>query len=1812
MPVYYKNGDSWENVEAPYFKQDGEWVLPEQVYIKDGGKWRLVFEEFTFNVSTLSPDKSTRSFTFKGSLDQFEDDFSPKNAFFKEEELTDSVTVNAVSVDKQRKLIAIGGDDQKVYVYNQSKIIQPSGEISDIDKFTSPRVLGNVKDTIRSIDFYESEKELAVAADDLYIYDSDFKNVRTLSTAGDDGDYFTDVEFYEGGVLAAGLNGTFTYIFEKDDDGVWQRQNKLNDGINGEVSSVSFKQNSGRLAVGNIQGQVGIFDNVLTASTSTSQITDFDGNGAVDVAFEASGERLATLDFNERIRVYENSSLENDEAQYDFNKTEESEVGDDGAIVWDEQKNLAHASVDGNLYVLPISGSNVSAIKVFDDADKPYQDVAWDNRNQYLVGGTKEDGTGVGYAFSTGVQMFFQWGKVTNEGFEKFKKSTGTRSLGSFETEIVGLEPNKTYEYRAGGETVGGRIAVSKVPDEPENTVHKFKTPVIEFNSSAKTPTPKTTSATLRGEVSTFETQEGSSISADYIPAFQYKKSTREVFANEVELDPTGDSIISEEVTGLEPETGYDYRLKITYQGTVAYGDGGDPENPDFTTQRVKAAFDEGDSGVTFGSMSDATFTGGNIPDAQTKEKTVQMVQGSSTGGSYTVQDIQITGLDSTQFRIEDSYLDDDGNFDSPFEVPGDDDEFTVIFDPTTAGDGVTLKEADLEISHNAPFPEEADGSREDPISQKLTGYAEDPTELEFDADTLSFPTTQDGNEEENVVTVKERGLSYGASNIEVTEDSDQPSNTDTGEWRIEDRNNIDDTVGPDGSFDFSVFWNASEDEIQTYQVEITYNADGGWTGQKTLSGGITGEVDGEITVDVGGEGVTRNTGNSDPAIGDRFDPTITKEKDSNGSTIEDVTDVKEFIVLEDLDGNYRVQHMEITGTHSGDFQILNAPSDATDNSAATEVLIENDSSLNFDIEFNPSSTINAGTRTAELNVYAENVTNSHPVGESGNLFSLPLEAEALEPGEIVVENSSDIQVPEPVDAGVSIAGGNPIESEGGFPLTIRNKSTDIDVVLQSDSINNIFDEDFKVSSSIEGDVIGTSADAMDTETQAEVKFNPTVARAGDGGRGYSDGQKIDGYDADGDGTVENAYYKIFNDADFNVNPVNIRLEGEFQITDITYVDAASEDRDSSNEFDPSTDGTDIEIPATLNETATSDFTIYIPTGPNTVSTNAEIVDPDADPISLSSPKSGILDINGSKDSTPQDFLQAEIQYNPTEDSDYGVTQDIPVHWDNHTQSQTVTVKGVEGAGLDVSVKSGSSATGSNVDDYGDVVPNYEGLIVQMPDTTENTESNVTTVRAAEVGGNRAINITSDYGFETSDPNLSGNETANGQFILSNNNITDGTTLQGNEATADITFDPDDGEGGSDFGVYGEFQHDFDDPEETWKESPVLIAFEGTVDNKPILSMDDGNDGTAEYEALEEETDTSWYISIDENGNDNIATVEEIVISTDTQPPSFSLNDNDDDNLVDTGQPNNVAGGSFDISDSGTVSNNFVKFTAPDDPIGSDTTYEGDDGGEFKIFYSGEGIDGTNSTTVDLKGTALEPATIDVDSDIDFGTWEQGAGTVNTGGYTDPDPSEEFTIYETKGNEGFTIDNINVSTAAGNLFELNDPNNDGDNVPAGGSVTRAFKARGAYFSDGGKYTATATINVSTNSSNTTLQVQDDEITAEVKTVKASISATKKGQVGDPPGVAQVNYNINPEWNIYDFPVDANPQAEIDYNLDGGDGYEDYSLIGSAGGEIIQKTYTADNTSKTVRFKIYESSDQNTEIAYAEFTFDLPENPNEFE
>lgn len=1032
MPLFYKQGDSpgvWKNVQTPYMKQAGDWIEPEQVYIKEDGSWKLIFEKFTFVVETTGFTETSQKTVLEGRLNDFENDFEPEDSFFFDQKLDQPGYVNATAVNESEKQVAVGGEGAEVYVFDsQLRINRTSSgptpsRIDKLDTITQP------SGEINGLDF--DDNVLAVAADQLYIYDEDFNDINVFSA--DEGNEYTDVEFNPNtGDIAASTPGGYIYIYEIDGAN-WTRKNKIS--FASDAVSVSWRLSDSFLAVGKAGGIVDLYNTAFNSIQTRSDYT-----GEVKVEFNGSGV-LATVD-EEEVKVYSGDPLTLDETILD------STEGPEGDVDWSGTGFLLHASSDRRVYVYD-SNAAYELIKTFNNASRPFKSVSWDSENNQLVGGTSLNGSGEALLYSTGARMFFDWGEFGND-YEYRQRASGLRATGdpggNFEIGIDGLDPNTQYEFRAGGFAAGGRTVIDVERDSSNNIIEKdtFTTADIDVSTEGSTDTTST-SMTFVGTVDPYN--KGGNVDVSFEWGEQGNGLPNEVDAGFVSGSPPLQ--FSENVGGLAPAQTYEYRAKAKFGGVTVRG-----SINTVTIDNVTANMVSSDP-VDFGTAFEASTQ----DQGSTSSRNITIEESSGSGDGYNIENVSITGPDAGEFTV----VNVPSNAISPDVPSGTQQNIDVRFDAINDG----ARTASLEIDHDAP-------TGNDPLQIGLEGVVEKAVDLQVPGTT--FTTTADQNEETKTFNINETGGDYDATITSIEEANSQPANYESSEWRIVNRpGNLDGggnaTVPAGGTVSLEIGWNPDTGDAQDYVIDINYRGQGvpnSETEEITINGTVSGIVN--IAVDPERDGTTSRgvtDGSFTYTFTDRLDP----------DTLEDLVP---FSIVGDKDGDYTVNEISISGADSEDFFIQNAPASTTDGDSSTGQLVNitNPGEMRFDVGFSPATSDTQSEWNANLDIEADNANN--------NTHSINLVG--LQPSEITTSASS-------LSFGPTIHGGNFQNVNGTDErtietVTISNASSDRTFDVTDDAIDS---DDFEFFTAGAGSAGTGTIDGGDASTDltAEIEFAP-------------------------------------------------------------------------------------------------------------------------------------------------------------------------------------------------------------------------------------------------------------------------------------------------------------------------------------------------------------------------------------------------------------------------------------------------------------------------------------------------------------------------------------------------------------------------------------------------------------------------------------------------------------------------------------------------------------------------------------------------
>ena len=554
MAIFLKRNGSWQEIEEPYIKRNGDWILPEEGYIKENGEWKLIFEQFEFEVETVSASEQINEATFTGQLTAFED-FEESNFF--QTSLSDANSSPAAAVDGDSQKVAVGGGGGDVYIYDRD--------------FSQTNVLSNPSDRVLSCSYNASTGRLAVGSADnnVYVYGSDGNLEQALN---DPTDEVNEVEINENtGEIAAGSKDENVYVYDSGlslSDTVSQPSNP--------VKSLAWRESDGYLFVSSNPGEVTVFDGSLSVATSLSDAT---GNTRVSVD-EANG-RVAVLDSSD-IYIYTNNfSLTDQLAQFD--ETASGKLGD---IAWDDTGRIAHASRDSNLYIYNSSYQNIATLE---DSSRRFSEMDW-GTNEVIAAGADQGGQGDCYIFSTGVAAFFEYGKQ-GSGLQNRVRAGGRTALGQFTTTVDGLQPLTSYEVRAGGETAESRESFG------DTILFTTSDTILEVDT-LQPSNVFTSTADLRGEIKGFA---GFNQDADVF--FEWGEQTSGTVNTLQAGTQSGTGFFEKQVTGLKDGTSYVYQA-------VAEAEGRRESGPEVTFSTTAIQLSVSTLGATGVQSQSATLNG--------------------------------------------------------------------------------------------------------------------------------------------------------------------------------------------------------------------------------------------------------------------------------------------------------------------------------------------------------------------------------------------------------------------------------------------------------------------------------------------------------------------------------------------------------------------------------------------------------------------------------------------------------------------------------------------------------------------------------------------------------------------------------------------------------------------------------------------------------------------------------------------------------------------------------------------------------------------------------------------------------------------------------------------------------------------------------------------------------------------------------------------------------------------------------------------------------------------------------------------------
>lgn len=538
MALYLKRNGDWKLVDEPYIKRDGQWILPEEGYIKENGQWKLIFEQFDFDIETVSHGETQSEAILTGQLSGFggsnsTTDFSEAPHFIKS--LPEPATGSAVATSADLGKIVVGEAAGSAYVYDI--------DLSALIELTEPT------NDVTSVSIREPDGDIAVADADgnVFIYDGNFglKTNLTDQTAVP-----ADVEYDPSGRLAVASTDGDAYIY----DSSYGLENTLSYGP--AARSASWRLSDGFLAVGGDDPAVKVYDASLTQVQSINQNHD---TSTTSVAFGDQNGELAVLSEN-RVHVYNNN----------FTKTDNLDQGAGGPVgdlAWDGTGRLAHGSEDDFLYIFD---TNKNLIKTFDDAGRSYVSIGWDT-NQLLPTATLQSGAGAALVYSVAVSPFFQ---VVEQGTgftgAVRRRTPGLLNTGQFSRGIRNLIVDTEYDFRAGAEAETGRKAFGDTLT--------FKTPnIVAVTTTLQSGDVGPLEAELQGQVTDFN--RPLNLAETFFEWGPEQQSAPFDYPNEIKATdvnpekPGDDGTFAELLTGLDIDTSYQFRSKARYGGVTVFGD---------------------------------------------------------------------------------------------------------------------------------------------------------------------------------------------------------------------------------------------------------------------------------------------------------------------------------------------------------------------------------------------------------------------------------------------------------------------------------------------------------------------------------------------------------------------------------------------------------------------------------------------------------------------------------------------------------------------------------------------------------------------------------------------------------------------------------------------------------------------------------------------------------------------------------------------------------------------------------------------------------------------------------------------------------------------------------------------------------------------------------------------------------------------------------------------------------------------------------------------------------------------------------------
>lgn len=1746
MPIFVKQNGQWRTVDSPYIKRSGQWILPREAYIKENGQWKLIFEEFAFEVETVGPVEETVDETIlTGQLTDFED-FS--EAFFFDQSLTNATSATAVATDGTRQLTAIGGGNDTVYVYDKD--------------FALVQTLSAPTDIVNGLDFNSSTNELAVGCEDnnTYIYDSDFNLTNTLTDASGSVNDVAYDDQNSGDLAVASDDGVF-YIYDSS------YNNTISGTASGAVLSVDYRSSDGAFAFGDVNGSVTVLSGVAILYNSSSY------DGRTRLAFSPQG-KLAVVDETLVTVLTDNFAVTAQLA--------DSVEGAEGDVVWGENERLAHASTDNRVYVYNNVFTNIAT---FDDASRQFVAVDWDTKNDYIIGGTAESGSGEAHVFSTGVRMFFDYGQQ-GQGLPIRERAAGLQSLSQYTLELDGLSNNTIYEYRAGGEAAEGRTVTD------DNTL-QFQTVDLQVATDPATSVGSV-EATLNGDITNFDRSTPDQPRAGFEWGIQGNG-----FPNTTTVGIISPGTFDETITGLTPNETYEYRAFGEWGGVRQTG-----TVETFTMQDYNITIDSADwdlDGNTFVSSAELTdgtpvsvnatisqVGSGNSYSYEINERVNGSVNGavspvaSGTGftttsfnDNWTVQTSASDG-DTIDYVINVTHI--NGSTDSTDSPDG-----TFRLAPTISVSGTSFAAAAGTTS-----PEEVtvseDSGLKDLIVKSESGSP--PTQITNDTDDvflldnsdIGFTVPEGSDDSFTVEYSPEDGFNYDSTSLEYTlsQAGDIVYSIDIGSDYVvygSDDNNAYLHNLSDGSLQDTL--SQSTDDVRGTAIGNGLVAYGGSSGDENVyvhtltdgepiytltgtSGGIVGiGFSNENIVYAGAGSIAWNDISEGTLVGGFPLSSVAQALDANGDRFVWGAANGDVFVYNLSDGSFDYtltqESTSATAVGIGDGYVAYGGSDEEVyvHDLSTGSLVQTLTNATDSIQSVDVADDHVVYSSSDQNTYVNRIDDGslQNTFSDGSNITGSVAIDGLT-GYIAMgnlDNNAYVRLGTPVTASSTAdleighnaenqANPYTLQIDGSVPPQVTaafasGQSDPVDfgsVFVSSNTGQSTSTETITVeeTSGVGSYDVLTNTEAITNDYTITAPQAPSPITVNSGSTADIDVE----FDPDESGTVTGVL-EVNHTAASEPNPITIGLTGEgenateLEATSGTSLTAVVDGNDDTTTVTISEVGGDNS--ATVSDVSESSTQ---PSSDQPETSEWSISNVPATPFSVSAGGSFTFDVSWNPDANDAQNYNVDVTYDGSGISS-GTVLTVTI---NGTVSGTVTAR--------VDVGEGYTYLDTTV---GETRTNTFNVLADADGPYDVTEIDITGTNA------------SDFTIQNAPADVTDNDT--------------NTSVQVGGGNGDLSFNIEFAPSDSNNRVADlEVIHTG-----TANSSPLIVDLNGVgLEPATLTVTDESGDGTPnppiEYEAAEGNVDTKL-LGLNETGGDNNLTIEAFGLSNSDFTVPFSLDDSVD--IIDTNSSDNI-NDSFQpltINAGGSLQREIVNFSPVDSTADNPT-------GTLSVDYSGDGVSGTATLQVDLEGTSLEPATANIPTgDIDFGTWAE-SNDRNTGGYTSSVASEPFTIEEVFGNEGYTLNSINES---GTTFAIDVDDTSSASISAGGSITRNYEFDSGSLNSGGSYSATATLDTDA------AQEQNISITASVNIVNSSVSVPADVTRGQ-------SFDATVTWDLFDFSA-LSSEGEVDW----GDGTTtDVTFSSSSGSQTVSHTYGLNEPtgSKTVTFTVYDDSTQTTVLS----------------